>query len=190
MDRREGSREAVPDLHRLADEIREIGFSCQRCGACCRPGAGDSGMVFASHEEVAALVESGAGSWEEVARPYPEFLTTANGAEVTFGWCVRHEGGRCRFLSGRGCTAYDARPWICRTYPFALVDGELAVSDCPGLGSPITPEDALSLARDLVGRARSEAADEERVKAACAAARIPEGKRCVIDSSGARILKD
>jgi len=190
MNRRERISPSSPDLHLLADEIQSIGFSCQRCGACCRPGSGDSGTVFASHEEVGTLVESGAGSWEEVASPYPEFVTVANGAEVTFGWCIRHEGEQCRFLSDLGCTAYPSRPWICRTYPFALVDGELVVSDCPGLGIPISREDALALARDLVGRARFEAADEERVRAVYAMAQIPEGKRCVVDGSGITILDD
>ena len=178
------------DLRTLAAEIREIGFSCRRCGACCQPGAGDSGLVFVSHDEVGALVASGAGSWEDVARPYPEFIPRRDGSAVTFGWCIVHEGGRCRFLTDGGCTAYDARPWICRTYPFALADGELAVSDCPGLGEPISEEDALALAKDLLERARCEAADEERVTGVYASVRIPAGKRCVIDGSGIRVLDD
>jgi len=183
-------RQADPDLPTLAAEIRDIGFSCRGCGACCQPGAGDSGLVFVSHDEVRALVASGAGSWDDVARPYPEFVPWQDGSAVAFGWCLVHEGGRCRFLTDRGCTTYDARPWICRTFPFALVDGELAVSDCPGLGEPISKEDALSLARDLLERARCEAADEERVKGIWAAARIPAGKRCVIDGSGILVLDD
>jgi hypothetical protein len=109
---------------------------------------------------------------------------------VTFGWCLRHAGGRCRFLGDGGCTRYTCRPWICRTYPFALVDGELAVSDCPGLGAPISPEDALALAEDLLERARFEVEDEERVRGAWASARIPDGKRCVVDGAGLTLLRD
>mgnify|MGYP006269487595 CR=1 FL=1 len=144
-----------PDLRALAAEIRAIGFSCRRCGACCRPGPDDSGVVFTSRDEVEALVATGAGSWDEVADPYPEFLSWGDGSAVTFGWCLRHEGGRCRFLSERSCSRYRARPWICRTYPFALEEGELSVSDCPGLGEPISGEDALALAAiSSIGRGK------------------------------------
>jgi Fe-S-cluster containining protein len=177
----------VAALRDLAEEIRSIGFSCRRCGACCRPDSDDPGLVFVSHDEVGALVACGAGSWDEVAGPYPEFLPCGKGSAVTFGWCLRHENGGCRFLSDRGCTVYPARPWICRTYPFALAEGELAVSDCPGLGVPISWEEALLLAEDLLGRARFEAEDEERVREIFASTQIPEGKQCVVDGSGLRI---
>ena len=176
-----------PSPKDLADEIRSIGFSCTRCGTCCRSGPDDSGLVFASHDEVAALVASGAGPWDGVAVPYPDFILCGNGTLVTFGWCLRHDKGRCRFLTQQGCTRYPFRPWICRTYPFALVEGDLTVSDCPGLGGSISEAEALSLAGDLLERARFEAGDEERVRRVFASARIPEGKRCVVDGSGLRI---
>lgn len=181
-----------PSLLDLADGIMAIGFTCRRCGACCRTGEGDSGLVFLSHGEVAALVASGAGSWDEVAAPYPDFIPRGDGtgSAVTFGWCLRHEGGQCRFLGDAACTRYAHRPWICRTYPFALVEGELAVSDCPGLGDPISREEALLLAEALLERARFEAEDEERVRETYAGARIPAGKRCVVDSAGLRVLDD
>jgi Fe-S-cluster containining protein len=242
-----------PDSGDLAALIREIGFACRRCGACCRPGDGDSGLVFLSHGEVEALVVCGAGSrvpkgdpapkepglpgggggtkwllpsrgvgapldwvgaprggagivqggggtkglgapldwsWDEVAAPYPDFVSRGDGSSVTFGWCIRHENGRCRFLGEEGCTVYSSRPWICRTYPFSLVDGELAVSDCAGLGDPISPEDALLLAEALLARARAEAEDEKRVRAVYATARVPAGRRCVVDSAGLTLVRD
>jgi Fe-S-cluster containining protein len=176
-----------PSLKNLAGKIQNIGFSCRLCGTCCRSGPDDSGLVLASHDEVAALVASGAGPWDEVAVPYPDFIPCGNGALVTFGWCLRHDEDRCRFLTREGCTRYPFRPWICRTYPFALVDGELTVSDCPGLGGSISEAGALSLAGELLERARFEAEDEERVRRVFASIRIPEGKRCVVDGSGLRI---
>jgi Fe-S-cluster containining protein len=179
-----------PEARDLAALIGSIGFSCRRCGACCRPGEGDSGLVFLSRDEVEDLVACGAGAWDEVAAPYPDFIPCGDGSSVTFGWCLRHVDGRCRFLGEEGCTRYSCRPWICRTYPFALVEGELAVSDCPGLGEPISPEEALHLAEDLLARAQSEAGDEERVRQAWASARVPPGKRCVVDAAGVSILDD
>ena len=179
-----------PSIEILAADIRRIGFSCLRCGVCCREGPDDSGLVFASHNEVEALVASGAGAWEEVAEPFPDFTPCGNGSAVTFGWCIRHGEGRCRFLSKGGCTMYPARPWICRTYPFALMEGDLVISDCPGLGVPLSAEDALLLAKELLERARFEAGDEDRVRRIFQTIRLPEGKRCVVDGSGLRACKE
>jgi Fe-S-cluster containining protein len=184
--RREPARvsSGLPAVQELADEIRTIGFTCTKCGACCRSGPGDSGLVLVSHDEVEALVAFGSGSWDEVVVPYPEFVPCGKGAAVTFGWCLRHEKERCRFLSDHECTAYPARPWICRTYPFALVEGDLAVSDCPGLGGSLSPEEAQALGSALLERARFEWQDEERMRRVFASVRVPEGKLCVIDGSG------
>ncbi|HMA05763.1 MAG TPA: YkgJ family cysteine cluster protein [Methanomicrobiales archaeon] len=180
----------TPDLADIAADIRRIGFSCLNCGSCCRSGPDDPGLVFASHAEIEALVSSGGGAWEEVAVPYPEFIPCGDGSAVTFGWCLRQEEGRCRFLSDGSCRRYRARPWICRTYPFALVDGELTVSDCPGLGELVSEEDALALAEALLERARCEADDEDRVRKIFTSERIPKGKRCVVDASGITVCPD
>jgi Fe-S-cluster containining protein len=179
-----------PSIGILAADIRKIGFACLRCGACCREGPDNSGLVFASHDEVEALVASGAGAWEEVAEPYPDFTPCGNGSAVTFGWCILQREGRCRFLSNGGCIMYPARPWICRTYPFALQDGDLVVSDCPGLGGSISEKEALALAGDLLERARFEREEEERVRRIFPTIRIPEGKRFVVDGSGLRVCED
>ena len=180
----------IPSTESIAADIQKIGFSCLRCGACCREGPDDSGLVFASRDEVEVLVASGAGTLDEVAEPYPDFTPCGNGASVTFGWCLRHREGLCRFLSDGGCAVYRARPWICRTYPFALVDGDLVVSDCPGLGGSISEAEALALAIDLLERARFEREEEERVRRIFPTIRIPEGKRCVVDGSGLRVCKE
>jgi Fe-S-cluster containining protein len=179
-----------PSVESIAADIRRIGFSCQRCGACCREGPDDSGLVFASHDEIEALVASGAGAWDKVAEPFPDFTPCGKGSAVTFGWCLRHEGGQCRFLLDEVCALYPARPWICRTYPFALVDGELVVSDCPGLGASISEEEALVMAVDLLERARFEREEEERLRRIFPTIRIPEGKRFVMDGSGLKVCKE
>lgn len=182
------SPDGLPSARDLVAQIRETGFSCTGCGACCRGSPDDSGLVYASTREVQALVDSGAGPWEEVAGPYPDFTPLGGGSSVTFGWCLGQAEGRCRFLTPAGCTAYAARPFICRTYPFSLADGRLVVSDCPGLGSPISPGAALTLAADLLARARHEAEEEERVREILGRGAVPGGKRCVVDGSGVRVL--
>ncbi|MDD1664735.1 MAG: YkgJ family cysteine cluster protein [Methanomicrobiales archaeon] len=180
----------TPSIESIAADLQKIGFSCLRCGTCCREGPDDSGLVFVSHDEVEAFVIHGAGAWEEVAEPYPDFTPCGNRAAVSFGWCLRHKEGRCRFLSNEGCTVYDIRPWICRTYPFALEDRDLVVSDCPGLGGSISGAEALALAVDLLERARFESEEEERVGRIFPTILFPEGKRCVVDGSGLRVCKE
>ena len=85
---------------------------------------------------------------------------------------------------------YHARPWICRTYPFSLEEGDLMVSDCPGLGRSISEAGALTLARDLLERARFEHEEEERVRRIFPMIRFPAGKRCVVDGSGLRVCEE
>ena len=85
---------------------------------------------------------------------------------------------------------YHARPWICRTYPFALLDGDLVVSDCPGLGDRISEAEAVTLATTLLERAQFEHEEEERMRKIFPTIRFPEGKRCVVDGSGLRVCKE
>ncbi|ELZ44519.1 hypothetical protein C464_13520 [Halorubrum coriense DSM 10284] len=86
----------------------------------------------------AAEGESGeAYDWRDVARPMPFGLETdADGdpSGETFEWALATDGcGDCTFYEesdGEGaCTVHDARPLICRTYPFSVaLDGTSPVS--------------------------------------------------------------
>ncbi len=53
-----------------------------------------------------------------------------------------HEGGICYALMNGKCEVYDARPSICRAYPFYLdfFAGLCALRECPAFSSDITPE--------------------------------------------------
>jgi hypothetical protein len=169
----------------LARRIRDIGFRCRECGSCCR---GEDHLVLVMPDEVRDLLGQSGRAWQEVAEPYPEFLEPGDGTRFTLGWCLRREGGACRFLSGNRCTAYDARPRICRTYPFALTGGRLEVSDCPGIGSPMTLEEARALTFALLDRALAEVSEERQVARVLAERRIPTGCRCVVDTDGVQVL--
>ena len=113
--------------------------------------------------------------WRDVARPMPFGLETdADGEPVgeTFEWALATDGcGDCTFYEesdGQGaCTVHDARPLICRTYPFSValdgtsqpmgeaVDeaGVVRAHECEGLGRDISREDAEELAAALKERA-------------------------------------
>jgi Fe-S-cluster containining protein len=169
----------------LARHIRDIGFRCRECGSCCR---GEDHLVLVMPDEVRHLLARSAGTWQEIVEPYPEFLETGEGTRFTLGWCVRRQGDACRFLSGNHCTVHEARPRICRTYPFVLIDGRLEVSDCPGIGSPMTLEEAHALASALEARDLAEKAEERQVARVLSECRIPTGCRCVVDTDGIRVL--
>ncbi|VTT87445.1 hypothetical protein DM2_779 [Halorubrum sp. DM2] len=113
--------------------------------------------------------------WRDVARPMPFGLDTdAEGDPVgeTFEWALATDDcGDCTFYEesdGQGaCTVHDARPLICRTYPFSValegtsqpmgeaVDeaGVVRAHECEGLGRDISREDAEELAAALKERA-------------------------------------
>ena len=106
-------------------------FSCRRCGACC---TGEPGHVWLGAGEAAALA----------ARfGMTEAAFIARYARLDWGlWSLREEAdGRCvLYEPGGGCTAYEARPRQCRTWPFwprVIADREAwerEAADCPGMG--------------------------------------------------------
>jgi Fe-S-cluster containining protein len=138
--------------------------------------------------EVRDLLAGAGCTWQESVEPYPEFLDGGNGTRYTLGWCLRRNSGACRFLSLDRCSVYGSRPRICRTYPFVLTDGRLEVSSCPGLGAPMTIEEAQALASAVRERAAVEEAEEELVARILSGCGMPSGCRCVVDTDGVRVL--
>ncbi|HOI13787.1 MAG TPA: YkgJ family cysteine cluster protein [Methanoculleus sp.] len=172
----------------VAAQLGSIGFRCGECGACCRRVAEDSNLVLVSPAEVRAIMAATNMTWDEVAEPYPDFIDAGNGGKYTLAWCLRRTADACIFLRGGRCSVYAHRPWICRTYPFMLVDDELAVSECPGLGAPLSPCDARNAATDLCRRQAAETAEEAGIRAVYRKASVPPEKRVVIDSEGVKVL--
>ena len=113
--------------------------------------------------------------WRDAARPMPFGLDTDADGEPTgetFEWALATDDcGDCTFYDETGgegaCTIHDARPLICRTYPFSValdgtsqpmgeaVDeaGVVRAHECEGLGRDISREDAEELAAALKERA-------------------------------------
>jgi Fe-S-cluster containining protein len=172
----------------VANRVGSFGFHCRECGACCRRVAEDSNLVLVSPAEVRAIMAATGMAWDEVAGPYPDFIDAGNGGEYTFAWCIRRTADACIFLRDGRCSVYAHRPWICRTYPFMLVDDDLLVSECPGLGTSLSPSDAHDVAADLCRRQAAEAAEEACLRAVYREATVPPGKRAVIDSEGVKVL--
>ena len=172
----------------LVRQIWEIGFSCTRCGTCCRGTEGDANLVMISPDELDCLALETGQDAATIAEPYPDCIDTGDGGSITFEWCIRRNGSGCTFLQDDRCTVYSVRPWICRTYPFMLDDERLMISPCGGIGQDISPEEAGQLARLLLQRREEEHLEDERVRGVLSAVRIPHGKRVLIDSRGVRVL--
>jgi len=204
------------DVAELADAIEEIGFSCTRCGACCRGEADDEHTATVFPDEVRAIRAARAGrsaddayDWRDVARPMPFGLVEDDDggrSGETFEWALQTaDCGDCTFYDdgepgAEGtCTVYDDRPLICRTYPFSVElggsepmgevvarAGVVRAHECEGLGRAIERADALDLARTLKARAVRELAELAAVRDAYEPANPAPGEVVVHDSEGAK----
>ena len=172
----------------LAARIREIGFSCTRCGACCRGTAEDTNLVMVTPGEIDRLSEGTGMTAESFTEPYPESIMTEDGGSFTFERCLSRSQDGCCFLSVNSCTAYLHRPWICRTYPFMLDGDDLLTFPCEGIGREISPGKAHQLAHLLVERKRAERKEEEAIGRVLEAVPLPPGKRVLIDSRGMEVI--
>ncbi len=177
------------DEETLGRVLQRIGFSCLRCGDCCRPESPDSNLVMVSPGEVRRLVDWTRLSSEMLAEPYPGEVDAGRGVTMTFGRVLRRPGGNCLFYGEKGqCRAYGARPWICRTYPFMLGEDSLLVFPCRGLGTPCGIGKARSIARDLLERREAEREEEEAIRDVITRTPLPRGGRLLVDSEGVQVL--
>ncbi len=108
-------------------------FECTQCGACC---SGEPGYVWVSDDEIDALAaEMGL---ETVA--FERKFVRQVGHDKSL---IEYPDGDCILLDPvtRNCTAYQARPIQCRTWPFwdsnlaKRKDWKETCEVCPGAGS-------------------------------------------------------
>ena len=174
----------MTELDALAREIAGIGFACTGCGDCCRGLGEDGSLVMVGRAEARRVAEAAGLSFDEAVVPFPGEVEV-RGRACRLGWAlVRDAEGACRFHDGDRCAVYEARPWICRTYPFMLDGDRLVASECPGLGAPISGEDARRLAADLLARRKIEEAEAAAVRDVLAAADLPPDGTAVVDAEG------
>ncbi len=177
----------MDDINRIAGIVQSIGFQCIRCGACCSAVEKDSNLVMVTPAEIRQIMDLSGFPWQEIAEPYPEKIEDEEGNSFTIGWCIRRNNENCRFLDDGACSIYQNRPWICRTYPFILSGERVQTFPCPGLGSEISWQDAMAIAKNLLDRKKAECADEENVRTVLKEYKIPPGSFVVIDSDGMKI---
>ncbi len=197
-------RAAIDELDRaeVADAIETIGFECTDCGACCRGDDADEHVATVFPDEARQLMEEDE-QFRDVVQPMP-FGLGHDGTGVTIEWSLPTDDcGDCRFLKFEDeqshCTRYDRRPSICRTYPFTLRDspeaapqgeaietvGPVVAHECEGLGTHIDRASALTLADELIERARRSIEEGMSVRGHLAQ-QVPDtaASTVVIDSEG------
>ena len=138
------------DEKKLAGQIKEIGFKCNKCAQCCRPEFGDN-TVIVFPSEIRSICGKTGLSPDDFDMPTPSQDRDAKGNIHTFEWVLK-KNGDCIFLREGLCEIYECRPHICRTYPFFLLDGKLEVSECAGIGDNISTEESMKLAALLKQR--------------------------------------
>jgi Fe-S-cluster containining protein len=165
------------DHQKLAKRLREIGFSCTRCGSCCTGSAEDANLVMVMPDEIDLLSQGTGMEASRFTEPYPESVGTSTGGTLTFERCLARTASGCMFLSGNSCNAYPYRPWIC-----------LTVYSCKGLGKELSEVQADELARLLLMRRSAEMREEEAVKEVLASGVVPEGEHVLVDGRGIFVI--
>jgi Fe-S-cluster containining protein len=146
------SRVFVPD-------ILESGFSCARCGWCCRENfsiritqdiSRPSNAISIFPDDVRRIMKGTGMKWDDAAQP-DIYSCLSDGDKIwAIGWLLRRsDAGNCIFYRDGACTIYEFRPMICRCYPFFMDERGVEVMHCEGLGKEMAGERAEEMARML-----------------------------------------
>ena len=108
-------------------------FICKRCSNCCRI---DPGFVYLSRSDLTNLCQRFKMSVKEFVGVYCRWVQYYDNTQVL---CLKEKTNYDCILWNDGCTAYEARPVQCSTFPFwswILEDKEqwqTCSQDCPGI---------------------------------------------------------
>lgn len=108
-------------------------FGCKRCSNCCRI---DPGFVYLSRADLTNLCQRFKMTVQEFVGVYCRWVQYYDNTQVL---CLKEKTNYDCILWNDGCTAYEARPVQCSTFPFwtwILEDKaqwETCAQDCPGI---------------------------------------------------------
>ncbi|MFA4956442.1 MAG: YkgJ family cysteine cluster protein [Candidatus Methanoperedens sp.] len=138
------------DEKKLAHQIRTTGFKCRKCAQCCMNEFGDN-TVIVSPSQIRKICTISGLERDDFVIPTPSVDRDQDGNIHTFEWVLK-KNSNCIFLKEKLCEIYECRPFLCRTYPFFLLDGKLEVCECIGIGGNIGDMESLEMARQLKER--------------------------------------
>lgn len=93
-----------------------MNFKCQQTGRCC-VARGNIGFVFLTKKDIDRLVLHTGIPADQLAKRSRFEYTRFSKAPVE-AWHLSKSEDQCRFLKGKQCSVYEARPTQCRTYPY------------------------------------------------------------------------
>jgi len=113
-------------------------FSCRQCSYCC---CGFPGVVRLTREDLLRLVEWSQLTEEQFLQVYCRRVENDDGS--TFLSLRDLSNNSCILWGDGGCSAYQARPIQCRTYPFwkSVLESEASWMEesrtCPGINKGV-----------------------------------------------------
>ncbi len=140
-------------------DILNSGFSCLRCGWCCRENFNiritqdilrPSNAISVFPGDIRRIIKGTGRQWGEVAQP-DIYSCLFDGENIwAIGWILRrNDAGDCIFYKNGTCTIYRWRPMICRCYPFFMSGQDVDIMHCKGLGNKITLQHAKEMGKLL-----------------------------------------
>ncbi len=114
----------------FAKEILKSGFSCARCGWCCRENfkiritkdiLRPSNAISIFPDDIRHIASGTGLKWDEIAQPDSYSCLSDRDNLWAIGWILRrNDEGECVFYKEGSCMIYELRPMICRCYPYFL----------------------------------------------------------------------
>lgn len=137
-------------------DIRKSGFSCARCGWCCRENFSiritkdilrPSNAISIFPDDIRRIMKGTGMKWDDAAQP-DIYSCLSDGDKIwAIGWLLRrNDAGECVFYRDGACTIYEFRPMICRCYPFFMGGHGIDIMHCDGLGKEMARESAEGMA--------------------------------------------
>jgi len=109
-------------------------FECARCSACCRI---EPGFVFLSVSDLTRLLQHSGLAFRQFMDTFVRTVDIGTGLALSL---KEKPNNDCILWGATGCSAYEARPVQCSTYPFwqgvldTPEDWDREAKDCPGIG--------------------------------------------------------
>lgn len=125
----------LPKRRQRLEVIRHpprLRWTCIRCGNSCRDIGERKRNILLTARDLGRITNE--------TKMEPRRFSISSRTNSPYTKKMRKIGGSCFFLKGTKCTIYNARPLICRFYPFSLVrseNGEVRIGfdpACSGIG--------------------------------------------------------